>query len=164
MNIGSIVSHQSVSFYSKKTNVQSESTNKSVFIVDETVENVQNSSSIKKDSSNLYKELSSRYDIRNATFEEVLEISSALYEAGEITSTEHGLMIFDYERATNYLKRNAPGVSSSFNMYETPADSNGRRDWIAEFGARASKSLKYGNLIGHQSNQKVLDIFEKLLR
>lgn len=164
MNVGSIVSHQTVSFYSNNTNVQSESTNKSVFIIDETVENVQDSSSIKKDSSNLYKELSSRYDVRNATFEEVVEISNALYKAGEITFKEHALITFDYGRATNYLKRNAPGVPSNFNMYETSADSNGRRDWIAEFGARASKNFKYGNLIGYQSNKKVLDIFENLLR
>lgn len=163
MNIGSTASRQPVSFYSENTNVQSESTNKSVFTIDETVENVQDSSSI-KDSSNLYKELSSRYDVRNATFKEVVEISNALYEAGEISFKEHTLMTFDFERATNYLKQNAPGVPSSFNMYETPADSNGRRDWIAEFGARASKNLKYGNLIGHQSNQKVHNIFEKLLR
>lgn len=160
MNIRSINSRQSESFYSKSTNVQSESVKKSVFLVEETEGNT-----IQKDSFVFYKELSNKYDVRNATFEEIVEISNALYEVGEITFKEHLVLIFDYDRATNNIKRYAPGyIPVDFDMYETSANSNGRRDWIAEFGARAAKDFKFGNLVGYQSNKKVLDIFEKLLR
>ncbi|MGG0670067.1 hypothetical protein [Sporosarcina koreensis] len=158
MNISTVAPYQTTSLYTKSTAMKMETTGEQVFKVPEAVVITQ------KDSSIVYEELSSRYDVRNATFGELVELSSALYEAGEISLKEHALITFDYERATNYLKRNAPGVPSNFNMYETSADSNGRRDWIAEFGARASKNFKFGNLIGYQSNMKAVEILERLSR
>lgn len=155
MNISTVAPYQTTSLYAKNT-AKMATTGERVFTVPEAVATIQ------KDSSTVYEELSGKYDVGNATFEEVVEISNALYEAGEISLKEHMLITFDFERATNHLKQNAPGVPSNFNMYETAADSNGRRDWIAEFGARASKNLKFGNLIGYESNKKILDILERL--
>lgn len=117
-----------------------------------------------KKPSTIYKEISSKYDVRNATFEEIVELSKALYEVGEISLAEHATLTFDYDRATDNLKRHAPGVPSNFNMYETSADHNGRRDWIAEFEARASKSFQFGHLIGYQSNTKIVELLERLSR
>ncbi len=61
----------------------------------------------------VYEELSTNYDVRNATFEEIVEISNVLYNSGEITLKEHAVITFDFERATNNLKQNAPGTISS---------------------------------------------------
>lgn len=156
MNVNSIASPQQSSFYSKNISVKSEE--KSVFPLSETVENME-----QKDSSAIYKELSSRYDVRNATFEEITEMSKALYGVGKISFKEHAVLTFDFDKATNYLKRHAPGyIAADFDMYETFANSAGQRDWIAEFEARASKDFKYGNLIGYQSKMKVLNILERL--
>lgn len=163
MSIGPITSQQPASFYSKKASVNVES--KPAFTINKTVEDNQKSSSTQKDSSALYEEISNKYDVRNATFEEIVEMSNELYKAGEISFKEHAVLTFDFGRATNHLKQNAPGyILTSFDMYETSANSNGQRDWIAEFGARASKNLKLGNLIGHQSNMKVFDILERFSR
>lgn len=162
MNVNSIASHshQLTSYYTKNTNVKSEEVEGSVFLVGETEGNIK-----QKDSSAIYKGLSDKYDVKNATFEEIVEISNVLYEAGEITFKEHIVLVFDYGRATNNLKRHAPGyVPADFDMYETSANSNGQRDWISEFGARAAKDFKFGNLVGYQSNTKVLDILERLSR
>lgn len=52
-------------------------------------------------------------------------------------------------------------VSADFSMYETSANSNGQRDWIAEIEARASNNFKYGNLVGYQINSKILAILQK---
>ncbi|MEK4425458.1 hypothetical protein [Solibacillus sp. FSL K6-1523] len=154
MNISTAASYQTKAFYAKNTAKMD--TGGRAFNIPQTIATTQ------KDSSTVYEELSSKYDVRSATFEEIVEISNALFEAGEISSKEHMLMTFDFERATNHLKQNVPGVPSSFNMCETPADRNGRRDWIAEFGARASKNFKFGNLIGYQSNMKAVNILQRL--
>ncbi len=161
MNVNSITASQLTSYYTKNTNVKnvkSEEVEGSLFLVGET-------DTKQKDSSAVYKELSDKYDVRKATFGEIVEISNALYKAGEISLTEHAVLIFDFDRATNNIKQHAPGyIAANFDMYETVANSDGQRDWIAEFEARASKDFKYGNLIGYQSKMKVLDILERLSR
>lgn len=117
----------------------------------------------KQDSAELYKELSGNYDIRNPTFEEIIVISNALYAVGEISLKEHSILTFDFGRATDDLKRYAPGyISPSFDMYETATNSNSQRDWIAEIGARASSHFNYGNLVGYQMNSKILAVLQKL--
>ncbi|MEK5038493.1 hypothetical protein [Sporosarcina sp. FSL K6-3457] len=156
MTINAVEPYQTTALYAKSTAVKTAATGEQVFNVPKTVATTQ------KDSSTVYEELSGKYDVRNATFDEIVAISNTLYEAGEISLKEHALITFDYERATNYLKRNAPGVPANFNMYETAANGIGQRDWIAEFGARASSNFKYGNLVGYQTNSKVLAILQKL--
>lgn len=157
MNISTVAPYQTTTLYAKNTAMKTATTGERVFNVPETVATTQ------KDSSTVFEELSGKYDVRNATFGEVVEISNALYEAGEISLKEHAVLTFDYDRATNNLKRHSPGyISANFDMYETSANSNGQRDWIAEFGARASKNFKFGNLIGYQSNMKAIDILQRL--
>lgn len=157
MNINTIGSYQSTNLYPKSSTVKTESSGEHLFSIPETVATKQ------KDSSTLYEELSSKYDVRNATFGELTNISQALYAAGEISLIEHATLTFDYERSTNTLKQHAPtSVSSNFSMYETSANSNGQRDWIAEFGARASKDFQFGNLVGYQTKSKILAILQKL--
>ena len=146
MNINSITPYQSTSLYSKNISKKTESEQE--FSIGETVSNTQDLK--QNNSSNIWEELSSKYDVRKATFEEVKEISKALYEAGEISAHEHMFLTFDYGRANSDLK------------YETPSNSNGERDWIAEFEARKSKDFKYGNLIGYQTKTKIINALQKL--
>lgn len=160
MNINSTTPYQSTSLYSKNISKKTESKEQG-FSIGETVSNTQDLK--RNDSSNIWEELSSKYDVRKATFEEVKEISKALYEAGEISTQEHLFLTFDYGKATNDLKKNAPiSISANFDMYETPSNGNGERDWIAEFKARKSKDFKYGNLIGYQTKTKILNVLKKL--
>lgn len=112
-----------------------------------------------------YKELAQQYDVRNATFNEIKEISNILYNAGEISMKEHMLLIFDFGRATDYIKNIAPGTTAPhFDMYKTSANEYGQRDWIAEIEARAADHFKFGNLIGYHTNSKILAILQKLDR
>ncbi|WP_342505031.1 hypothetical protein [Sporosarcina sp. FSL K6-2383] len=156
MAINAIAPYQTTPLYTKNATTKPAMGGELGFTMPEAVTATQKSSA-------LYEEISGKYDVRNATFEELSEISKILYEAGEITLKEHALITFDFGRATDYLKQNAPGyVSADFSMYKTAANSNGQRDWLAEFGARAADHFKFGNLVGYQTNSKVFAILEKL--
>jgi hypothetical protein len=160
MNIISVSPYQSVS-YTKNTNTDSITTN--TFSISQSTENVKEVKIQQANSSNIWEELSSKYDDRKATFGEITEISKALYAAGEISLKEHAILTFDFERATNNLKQNAPiPISAHFDMYQTSSNGNGERDWIAEFEARAKQDSKYGNLIGHQNKMKILAVLQRL--
>ncbi|MEK5231749.1 hypothetical protein MHB42_08205 [Lysinibacillus sp. FSL K6-0232] len=112
---------------------------------------------------NVWEELSQTYNIRNATFNEIKEIASTLHKAGAISGRDVAILTFDYDRAANDIGRYAPiSVSTNFSLYETDADELGRRDWIAEFGARAQKDLQFGNLVGYSAKTKILNILQQL--
>lgn len=117
---------------------------------------------------NVWDELSQMYDVRNATFDEIKEIANTLYKEGAISLKEVVLLTFDYGRATDYMKQAARQtslpVATNFSMYETNADEFGRRDWIAEFSAQAKKQFKLGNLVGHSSRLKIVNLLEQLER
>lgn len=163
MTINSISPNQSATLYSKPTSMENVSTKERVFSMDEKEVNAQDSNAIQKDTSTIYEELASKYNVRSATFEELTQISEALYNAGMISLGEHGILTFDYERATNAIKRHAPTpVLSNFSMYETKANNNHARDWITEYEARIAKDFKYGNLIGYQTNTKILNILQQI--
>lgn len=113
----------------------------------------------------IYYDVKNKYDIRSATFEEVKEMAKELYEAGAITFLDVSILTFDYGRATQYIKQAVNGQTSpNFTMYETNEDSFGRRDWIAEFEARAAKDRQYGNLIGNANKTKISSILQLLER
>ena len=128
---------------------------------------VANMSEVKKGNSDgaIFEELASKYDIRNATFEEIKEIGHALYEAGEMTVKQLMMLTFDYDRATQSIKMASNGQAPpNFTMYETAANADGKRDWIAEFTAHAAKDRQYGNLIGSATKQEILSILQSLER
>ena len=113
----------------------------------------------------IYSDIANKYDIRNATFEEVKEIAQELYGAGAITGLDLAILTFDYDRATRDIKQAANGLTSpNFTMYETNTDTFGRRDWIAEFEARAAKDRQYGNFIGNANKNKIISILQLLDR
>lgn len=117
-----------------------------------------------KDISHIWGELSKQYDITNATFNELSTISTTLYEAGAISLKEHAGLTFDFERATESLKQEIPGISSNFTMYATEANESGKRNWIEEFQKRENRSYNHGSIIGHESNLNLASILQKLQR
>lgn len=67
--------------------------------------------------------MSTEYNVRNASFNEISTVSKKLYQSGDISLAEHAILTFDYERATNDMIRIANGssiyVSPNFSMYAT---------------------------------------------
>lgn len=113
----------------------------------------------------IYNELANDYDIRNATFDEVKEIGQKLYDAGAIKVKDLMTLTFDYGRATQYIKAAANGqASANFSMYETAADAFGKRDWLAEFEARAAKDWQYGHFIGHANKTNIIQLLQLMER
>lgn len=117
------------------------------------VEIIQDDSEIEKGKSNLWKELSKSYDVTNASFNELNEISTALYESGEISFDEHAILSFDFDRATQ-----------SLNQEMSTVDPSEKKNWIEEFQERAAQAFNQSNLIGHQAYLNLVGILQKLER
>jgi hypothetical protein len=105
-------------------------------------------------SSNIWEELAKEYDIRNASFQELCDISFKLYEAGEISFFDLGVLIFDPSKSPQKVRPN---------IFLTKASTGGRRDWIAEYEARANMDFKIGNTLGYKNNRRILDILRRLV-
>ena len=162
MNVDVVASYRP-SMYLKTNASYVGSGEQSLFTIQENVATKGDSSLKEKYSPEIWEELSKKYNVRKATFEEISEISLTLYEAGEISLGEHALITFNGEKAMDYLRPHAPmPVSKDFDLNVTAANHNGERDWIAEFEARAARDFKYGHLIGHQNNTKIVSIFQRL--
>lgn len=112
----------------------------------------------------IYSDLAAKYDVRNATFDELKEIAQELYGAGAITGKDVATLTFDYNRATKYIQQAAGFVFPNFSMYETNEETTGHRDWIAEFEARAAKDRQYGNFIGNANKTRIISILQFLER
>lgn len=100
--------------------------------------------------------LTEKYNIRNATFAELNELASALYQAGEISHQDLATLTFNYDKALSDL-RERQGISQPF-----PYQENERRDWIEVFRDRAESSRQTGNLLGYQNRMNVVKILEGL--
>ena len=116
----------------------------------------------KEASKDIWAELGGRYDIRHATFDELCEVADKLYSAGQISLLDHAMITFDWKRAADDLRKDHPDVVADFNI--TPADAEGRRDWIAEFEARAKRVFSQGNDGGYVHNQKLVEILLRISR
>ena len=124
---------------------------------------VNNSGTASKDAfKDIWAELGSKYDIRHATFDELCEIAHKLYSAGQISFGDMAIMTFDWKRAADDLRKGHPDVVADLNL--VPADSKGRRDWIAEFDARAKRAFNQGNDGGYIRNQRIADVLRRISR
>lgn len=112
--------------------------------------------------SNIWDDLSIKYDITSATFNELNEISSTLYELGEISLKEHALLTFDLNRAIEFLKPKTSDISSNFPMYPTNANETAEINWINEFQVRADQAFISGNIIGQQAHLNLITILQKI--
>ena len=121
------------------------------FFIPETDSITQNSNH----SNAIWSELKDQYDIRNATFEELSDISSRLYQSGEISLLDHAIMTFDPSKSQQAVNPN---------INETISTPDGRRDWITEFQSRAYRDLKNNNLQGYTQDKHISDILSRLDR
>ncbi|AOT72897.1 hypothetical protein [Geosporobacter ferrireducens] len=101
-----------------------------------------------------WKELAEKYNIRNASFDELSEISTTLYQSGEISLFEHALLTFDPSKSLQSIKPN---------LCLTKANSEEKRDWITEYTTRAERDLKMGNMKGYTNNKQIQKILEHLI-
>lgn len=104
---------------------------------------------------NIWGEFSNDYSIRNASFKEIQEISTKLYEAGQISLLEHGILTFE--------PMFGPPRALKVNMHMTSFNADDRKDWIAEYEQRAQRDLKIGNSMGYAHKQKIIEILKRLL-
>lgn len=155
--IGSV--QQNIQIFSKKA-IQSANEDFSKLLTP-SIEKIE-TNEINEADEEIYSDLATKYDVRNATFEEFSEIANALYEAGEITFLQSSLMRFDYDRATRELKSELGNKAApDFSLYETRSDSTGRRDWISEWEARLSKDMKY-DVMGFHHTKGILTALKRL--
>ena len=103
--------------------------------------------------SNIWKKLAKNHHIRNASFDELCGISLKLYEAGEISLLDHAILTFDSSKSPQKVRPN---------IFLTKTNIDGKRDWIAEYEARANMNFKKGNIVGYKNYQRVLDILRRL--
>lgn len=108
---------------------------------------------IKDNSTGIWSELKDKYDIRNATFDELSNISSQLYKAGEISLLDHAIITFNPSKSKLAVK---PNINA------TQGTQDGRRDWIVEFQSRAYRELKNNNLQGYIQNKRISGILSRL--
>jgi len=128
---------------------------------DSTVFTVNNSGTASKDAStDIWTELGNKYDPHHATFNELDELAHELYSVGQISLGDLAMMTFDWKRAADDLRKDHPDVVADLNII--PADSEGRRDWIAEFGARSKRAFSQGNNVGYIHNQKLANILRQI--
>jgi len=102
----------------------------------------------------IWGELRGKYDIRNATIDEMSAISKELYQAGEISLKDHGLML-SLKWVENIKAQSNPGVSTGSSV---------RVDWIKEYEARIEFDRRMGNTLGQANNRTVLSIVKRLGR
>lgn len=104
--------------------------------------------------SDVWEKLSEKFNIGNASFNDIKYVSSELYKAGQISLLDHGILTFDPSESPQRIKPN---------IFLTQSDSNARMDWIAEYEARANKDLNIGNTTGYLNNKRILNILKQLL-
>ncbi len=93
-------------------------------------------------------QLSKTYNMRCATHEELCEFANELYEAGLISSQLRGIITLDLSRGDT-------------DDNQTPADAAGRRNWIAEFGARAKVALAFGDISGYATDSNIVALLKR---
>ena len=74
MNINSISPYQPVS-YTKSPDTKTDSNLANTFSISQSTKNVQETNSQQANASNIWEELSSKYDVRKATFEDIKKIA-----------------------------------------------------------------------------------------
>lgn len=99
-------------------------------------------------------ELSQKYDIRNATSDEFCDLAYQLYDTKQVSPMDYVMMIFDPSKSPQ---------SINAELFLTQANPDGKRDWIAEFEARAELNLKIGNDLGFNSYQRILKVLRQLV-
>jgi len=132
MSISGVGSYQTSSYAVATTSVKASTKSSEALFANSLAAQKKTDAENKLDqTSDIWGELSQEYDIRNATFDQFCEVANSLYDVGQISSFERAYMTLSLDKLRQY--ENDITVSS---FYATPASSDGKRDWIAEYEAR----------------------------
>jgi hypothetical protein len=113
-------------------------------------------------SASIWEDIRSKYNIRNASFDEIVEIALRLEEAGQISDVECSILIFPHHKALEYLRHELKGIHHvTATGWLTSANSSGKYDWIAEWEARAKESQRLG-LVGFEIDQNIVSVLRKI--
>jgi hypothetical protein len=104
--------------------------------------------------SSVWEELKKKYDVNNASNDEISAISTTLYNSGQISLRDHATLTFDPSKSPQQINGT---------IYLTQANGN-KRNWITEYQARAEQSLKFGDTQSYIQNKHIEEILERLQR
>lgn len=102
----------------------------------------------------IWKKLTQKHNIRNASFDELCDISMNLYNSGKITLKEHAIITFNPNNSSQLI---------DFNYFLSKPSKDGKYDWINEFELRAERNQKLGNTLGYTNNKNIVSILTQLL-
>ncbi len=100
----------------------------------------------------VWQRLAVKYDVRRMSRDGLRDLSHDLYTAGAIGSSDHRLL--SLEPVTYAF--DWPGWS----VFETPAESDGSRDWIREIEARIARGSADSGYVAYQ--QSLLSLLQRL--
>lgn len=116
------------------------------------IEEKKNIEHLDNKNSEIWEELRKEYNILKSSFDELCDMSKRLYQAGQISLFDHAVLTFDPSKSPQPIKTN---------LCLTETDAEGKRDWIAEYEARAARDLKMSNMMGYRVNKNILGILER---
>jgi hypothetical protein len=116
----------------------------------------------------MWNELAQKYDITNASFNEICTISRKLYDAKQISLLEHSQLSFMPRALANHLKniqkimpdaKNHPLLTlrDTTNNWEEE-----KINWIEEFEAKMELSKKGGCFRAYNNQKKVVGFLKRL--
>jgi hypothetical protein len=104
--------------------------------------------------SSVWEELKNKYDVKNASNDEISAISTILFNSGQISLRDHATLTFDPSKSPQQINGT---------IYLTQMNGN-KRNWINEYQARAEQSLKFGDSQSYIQNKHIIEILERLQR
>ena len=152
MKINSVISKPNY-YHHNKTNNNSNS-NKNFVVKDKQTYNT-----------SVWKELSQKYDITNTSFNELCEISRKLYDAKQISLSDHGSLTVVNQIIARMQARFNNEVNPFLTVNNKLTEStwkNTKINWIEEYEAIMRRNRKNGNITGYNHNKEILDFLNKL--
>jgi hypothetical protein len=111
----------------------------------------------------IWDELSKKYNITNASFNEISTISRKLYDAKQISLGDHG--------SFTLIPQIKARLKARFNQNKNPFLTSNKQNWKEEkinwkeeFEAQIERDRKNGNILGYNHNKKLLGFLEKIMK
>ncbi len=122
----------------------------------------QSPSHFTKEDPKVWKQLARQYDITHASFAEVKTVARKLYDAKQISFSDFAALTFNPQEGPQW-KSMTKGIKNP-RWWLTEADSSGKRNWVAEWEARAEQQRKLGNPSGAKKDEYLAQILRGLLK
>lgn len=100
-----------------------------------------------------WREAGQSCNVRRMSLQDMDDVTMDLYTAGAITLFDRALLTFDPDRLA---------AADGGTGWLTPADSQGNRDWVAEWEARLAQDETLGEAQNAANDRRILDILHRL--